>query len=83
MCVALVGCVLASSIASNLAFHHDIRDAVILAKSYVSQGIKKFYSMGCHTLLKHTMVKIKLKDLPKLCYNHNLIGFQFNFPICR
>ncbi|NQY51368.1 MAG: bifunctional hydroxymethylpyrimidine kinase/phosphomethylpyrimidine kinase [Piscirickettsiaceae bacterium] len=77
------GCVLASSIASNLAFHHDIRDAVMLAKAYVNQGIKKIYSMGCHTLLKHAMVKIELKDLPKLCYDHNLIGSQFNFPLCQ
>ena len=77
------GCVLASSIASNLTFNHDICDAVILSKAYVNQGIQKVYSMGCHTLLKHTIVKIKLNNLPKLCYDHDLIGSQFNFPKCR
>ena len=77
------GCVLASSVASNLAFCHDIRDAVVLARAYVNQGIRRSYDLGCHTLFKHTMIKIELEDLPNICYDYNLIGSQFTFPECQ
>jgi hydroxymethylpyrimidine kinase / phosphomethylpyrimidine kinase / thiamine-phosphate diphosphorylase len=76
------GCVLASSIASHLAFGQDIRDAVVLAKAYVNQGIRQADELGCYSVFKHSMAEMQLEDLPKLCYDPNLIGTQFNFPEC-
>jgi len=76
------GCVLASSIASHLAFGQDIRDAMVLAKAYVNQGIRQADELGCYTVFKHSMTEMQLQDLPKLCYDPNLIGTQFDFPAC-
>ena len=76
------GCVLASSIASQLAHGQDIRDAIVLAKSYLNQGIRQADVLGCYSVFKHSMAALQLEDLPKLCYDPNLIGKQFNFPTC-
>ena len=40
------GCVLASSIACNMALSHDIRDAIVLAKAYVTRGIRDADRVG-------------------------------------
>jgi len=76
------GCILASSIASHLAFGQDVRDAIVLAKSYLNQGIRQSKQLGCYSVFNHTMDALQLEDLPKLCYDKNLIGNQFNFPSC-
>jgi hydroxymethylpyrimidine kinase / phosphomethylpyrimidine kinase / thiamine-phosphate diphosphorylase len=76
------GCVLASSIASHLAYGQDIRDSIVLAKSYLNQGIRQAKQLGCYSVFNHTMDTLQLGDLPKLCYDKNLIGKQFNFPSC-
>lgn len=76
------GCVLASSIASHLAHGQDLRDAVVLAKAYVNQGIRLADELGCYQIFKHTMAELELVDLPKLTYTLDLIGKQFNFPSC-
>ncbi len=76
------GCVLASSIASHLALGKDIRDGIVLAKAYVNQGIRESYDLGCYSVFKHSMTRIGLKDLPKLCYDPKLIGAKYKFPAC-
>ena len=76
------GCVLASSITSQLAHGQDIRDAIVLAKAYVYQGIRQAKALGEYNLFNHTMAEMQLQDLPKLCYDPTMIGSQFNFPSC-
>ena len=77
------GCVLASAIASHLACGQDLRDAVVLAKSYVSRGIRLAEQAGPYRLITHSRDALELQDLPKLCYRPELIGEQFAFPACQ
>ncbi|PHS70277.1 MAG: thiamine phosphate synthase [Methylophaga sp.] len=74
------GCVLATSITCHLALGQDSRDAVVLAKAYLYRGIRLADQIGCYDVFKHDMAELQLQDLPKLCYDHRLIGKQFNFP---
>jgi len=76
------GCVLASAIASQLAAGQDIRDAVVLAKAYISRGIRLSEQAGPYRVIKHSHEPMLLQDLPKLCYQPELIGKQFSFPSC-
>ncbi len=76
------GCVLASSIASNMALHHDIRDAIVLAKAYVTRGIRNASRVGPYLVIAHSSADFELEDIPKLTYSESLVGKQFNFPVC-
>lgn len=76
------GCVLASSMAAHLAAGQDMRDAVILAKAYVSRGIRLADTVGPYQLIAHSREAMQLADIPKLCYQPELIGKQFEFPAC-
>lgn len=76
------GCVLASSIAAHLASGQDIRDAVVLAKAYVSRGIRLAIQAGPYHVIEHSREPMALEDMPKLCYQRDLIGQQFDFPAC-
>ncbi|OUR72948.1 thiamine-phosphate diphosphorylase [Methylophaga sp. 41_12_T18] len=76
------GCVLATSIASQLAHGQDIRDAIVLSKAYLNKGIRLADDLGCYQVFKHSMAELELIDLPKLCYDAELIGKQFHFPSC-
>lgn len=74
------GCVLASSIASRLAIGMDVRDAIVLAKAYLNRGIRLSTQLGPYHVIYHSQDKMILDDMPKLCYQSELIGIQFNFP---
>lgn len=76
------GCVLASSIASNLALNHDIRDAIVLAKAYLTRGIRESQKVGPYRVITHSGAEFELGDIPKLTYTGKLVGQQFNFPSC-
>lgn len=76
------GCVLASAIASHLASGQDMRDAVVLGKTYVSRGIRQAQTVGSYRLIKHSHEPLALEDIPRLSYQKTLIGQQFNFPSC-
>lgn len=76
------GCVMASSIAAHLACGQDIRDAVVLAKAYVSRGIRLAMQTGPYYVIEHSREPMTLADMPKLCYLPELIGQQFSFPTC-
>lgn len=76
------GCVLASAIASQLAAGQDIRDAIVLAKAYISHGIRLSATVGPYRVIEHSQEPMTLQDLPKLCYRSELIGQQFDFPTC-
>jgi len=76
------GCVLASSIASNMALNHDIRDAIVLAKAYLTRGIRQASQVGPYHVIAHGSADFELHDIPKLTYSENLVGQQFNFPPC-
>tara|TARA_R110001606_G_scaffold11354_5_gene49219 strand:+ start:29036 stop:30487 length:1452 start_codon:yes stop_codon:yes gene_type:complete len=76
------GCVLASSIASNMALNHDIRDAIVLAKAYLTRGIRDARRVGPYHVIAHSSADFELQDIPKLTYSEDLVGQQFNFPSC-
>lgn len=76
------GCVLASSIACYLALNYDIRDAIVLAKAYVTRGIRNAYQIGPYHLIAHASNQVELCDMPKLTYAEAGIGQTFNFPPC-
>ncbi|SFK43935.1 thiamine phosphate synthase [Methylophaga sulfidovorans] len=76
------GCVLASALASQLACGQDIRDAVVLAKAYVSRGIRLSAKAGSYQVIHHSQDEIALVDFPKLCYQPELISQTFDFPRC-
>ncbi len=76
------GCVLASSIASYLALNYDVRDAIVLAKAYVTRGIRNAYRIGTYHLIAHSCNHVELCDMPKLTYSEGGIGEIFNFPPC-
>lgn len=77
------GCVLASSIASNMALNHDIRDAIVLAKAYVTRGIRDASRVGPYHVIAHSSADFQLEDIPKLTYSEGHVGQQYNFPSCR
>jgi len=76
------GCVLAASIASNMAMNHDIRDAIVLAKAYLIRGIRKAKKVGPYYVVTHSSDEFELCDIPKLTYSKTLVGQKFNFPLC-
>jgi hydroxymethylpyrimidine kinase/phosphomethylpyrimidine kinase/thiamine-phosphate diphosphorylase len=76
------GCVLAASLAAHLASGQDMRDAVVLAKAYVTRGIRLSEKAGPYRLIHHSQENLALVDFPKLCYQASLIGQQFHFPVC-
>lgn len=76
------GCVLASSIACNMAMKHDIRDAIVLAKAYLTRGIRGARQVGPYQVIAHSSSDFELADIPKLTYGKDLVGKQFNFPSC-
>ncbi|EMR14381.1 phosphomethylpyrimidine kinase / Thiamin-phosphate pyrophosphorylase [Methylophaga lonarensis MPL] len=76
------GCVLASSIASQLALGHDLRDAIILAKAYLTRGIRDANQQGPYHLVTHHRHPLTISDIPRLCYRADLIGKHFDFPAC-
>lgn len=76
------GCVLASHLAAQLALGQDSRDAVILAKAYVHRGIRLAEQVGPYYALHHSQAALELQDIPKLCYDPELIGQEFQFPPC-
>lgn len=80
--VRATGCCLASSLAAHLAFGQDPRDAVILAKAYVSRAIRTSQKIGPYAVLSHSSDPVQLQDMPKLCYQAKLIGHEIHFPPC-
>lgn len=76
------GCVLASSLACYLAQGEDIRDAVILSRSYINRGIRKSQTLGPYQLFSHQRQPFELRDIPRLSYRPDLIGKSFHFPEC-
>lgn len=77
------GCVLASAIASQLALGHDLRDALVLAKAYLTRGIRDASPQGPYHLLSHHRHPLTLNDMPRLSYRADLIGKQFEFAACH
>lgn len=76
------GCVLASSLACYLAKGEDIRDAVILSRSYINRGIRESQTLGPYQLFSHQRQPVELRDIPRLSYTPDLIGKSFSFPDC-
>jgi hydroxymethylpyrimidine kinase/phosphomethylpyrimidine kinase/thiamine-phosphate diphosphorylase len=65
-----------------MALNHDIRDAIVLAKAYLTRGIREASQVGPYQVIAHSSADFELQDIPKLTYSKNLVGQQFNFPSC-
>ena len=76
------GCVLASAITAHLAMNEDIRDAIVLAKAYISRGIRQAEKVGPYQLIHHSLAPFTLEDIPKLSYQKNGAHQQLSFPSC-
>ena len=76
------GCVLASSLACHLARGQEVRDAVVLAKAYVTRGIRLSTRSGPYRLIHHSRAEMLIEDVPKLCYHADSIGKSYTFPAC-
>lgn len=76
------GCVLASSLACHLAQGDDLRDAIILSRSYINRGIREASTKGPYQLFAHQQGLLELRDFPRLSYTPDLIGKSFSFPAC-
>jgi hydroxymethylpyrimidine kinase/phosphomethylpyrimidine kinase/thiamine-phosphate diphosphorylase len=76
------GCVLASALAAHLAAKQDIRDAIVLAKAYVSRGIRLSQQQGPYRLIEHSSDAVVLKDMPRLVYQQADIKQQHQFAAC-
>ena len=60
------GCTLSSAIAACLALGYNIKDAVVIAKMYVTQGIRLAAANNYSASLKHTGWPEEQADLPYL-----------------
>lgn len=76
------GCVLASSLACYLAQGEEIRDAVILSRSYINRGIRESHSLSPYQVFSHQRQPFELRDFPRLSYTPDMIGKSFSFPEC-
>lgn len=76
------GCVLASSLACHLALGEDPREAVVLAKIYLSYGFRHATSQGAYRVFYHHEQQMAFQDIPKLCYQAALIEQTVAFPAC-
>ena len=76
------GCTLSSAIASAMALGHELWDALIIAKAYVTQGIRYNYENN-HQLgsgpgpVSHCGFPKALEDLPRLIKQPYLTPFKF------
>jgi hydroxymethylpyrimidine/phosphomethylpyrimidine kinase len=53
------GCTFSSAIASNLALGRQLRDAIVLAKAYVTEAIRKAFSTGPGRLPLHHLYRMQ------------------------
>jgi hydroxymethylpyrimidine kinase/phosphomethylpyrimidine kinase/thiamine-phosphate diphosphorylase len=74
--------VLAATIATHVGAKLDLRDAIVLARAYINRGIRLSEALGPYRVIQHSYDEMVLVDMPKLCYQANLIGQQFSFPKC-
>lgn len=79
------GCTLSSAIAAAMALGHELWDALIIAKAYVTQGIRHSfqykYQLGSGPgPVSHCGFPTSLEDLPRLIKQPDLT--TLNFPNC-
>lgn len=75
------GCTLSSAITAAMAIGHELWDALIVAKAYVTQGIRHSQQLGSGPgPVSHCGFPKALKDLPRLIKQPDLTAF--NFPDC-
>lgn len=76
------GCTLSSAIAASMALGHELWDALIIAKAYVTQGIRNSfqynYQLGSGPgPVSHAGFPTALEDLPRLIKQPSLTPFKF------
>jgi len=76
------GCTLSSAIAASMALGHELWDALIIAKTYVTQGIRNSfqynYQLGSGPgPVSHAGFPTALEDLPRLIKQPDLTPFKF------
>jgi hydroxymethylpyrimidine kinase/phosphomethylpyrimidine kinase/thiamine-phosphate diphosphorylase len=77
------GCTISSAIAAALAKGMDIEDAVVLAKAYVTQGIRAAKAIGKGPgPVAHTGFPSQRSDFPRVLKRYDLIGKTPDFKRC-
>lgn len=76
------GCALATAIVSFLANQYDLREAVVLARSYLNQNYQKAEKLGPYRLLQHQPLKLSRAVLPAVNSTPYAIGQTYSFADC-
>ncbi|MEX0615949.1 MAG: thiamine phosphate synthase [Methylophaga sp.] len=76
------GCVLASAVATYLARQFLMREAVVLARSYLNQGYLAAQTVGPYQLFQHQPLKLNQAVLPAVNDTSEPIGEAYQFPQC-
>ncbi len=76
------GCTLASAIAATIAQGYEIKDALVIAKMYLNQGIRHSYALNNAHHISHTTWPENQIDLPFLSHQP-LTNITKPFPPCN
>lgn len=76
------GCVLASAIATYLARQFVMREAVVLARSYLHQGYLTAQTVGPYRLFQHQSLQLNQAVLPEVNVTSEAIAEAHKFPDC-
>jgi len=76
------GCVLASAVATYLARQFAMREAVVLARSYLNQGYLAAQTVGPYRLFQHQPLQLNRAVLPEVHIAQRAIGKTYSFPGC-
>lgn len=76
------GCVLASAVAAWLARQFDLREAVVLARSYLHQGYQAAQTVGPYRLFQHQPLQLSRELLPDIYSCQTQIGDSHTFADC-
>ncbi len=76
------GCVLASAVATYLARQFVMREAVVLARSYLNQGYLAAQTVGPYRLFQHQPLQRNRVVLPEIHITQSTIGKTYSFPAC-
>ena len=76
------GCAFASALTAGLSRGEDLRDALVLAKAYITRGIIKAQSCtsGVHRVLHHAAWPVSTKDFPSAYHGKKPSPAEHSFP---
>ncbi len=76
------GCVLASAVATYLALQFVMREAVVMARSYLNQGYLAAQTAGPYRVFQHQSLQLNQVVLPDVNVTSEAIAEAYKFPDC-